>query len=96
MNLALTVGEDDGPHAALAELNPTLPRGTPPHRPSCTYLTVAPRPSHGSTRRQPPAEPNLADCEHIDEQAARLGGSTRDHPLNICGLAISVRTETPD
>ncbi|SFE54269.1 RNA polymerase sigma factor [Blastococcus tunisiensis] len=80
LNRAVAVGEADGPRAglaALAELDPTLPRCTA----VAAYLherdgdpATAARLYADAAR----AAPNLAERDHLTKQAARLNASLRD------------------
>jgi RNA polymerase sigma factor (sigma-70 family) len=80
LNRAVAVGEADGPHAglaALAELDPTLPR----HTAAAAYLhekagdPIKAAHLYAVAARQ---AGNLAERDHLTRQAARLNG--RDHP----------------
>ena len=80
LNRAVAVGEADGPRAglaALAELDPSLPR----HTAVAAYLherdgdlATAARLYAEAAR----AAPNLAEREHLTRQAARLNAALRD------------------
>jgi hypothetical protein len=89
LNRAVAVGEADGPRAglaALAELNPALPRHTAAAR-THTDVTVTQSPQHGSTPKPPdqrPASPNATTSRD------RPHGSTRN-----CAFERAGATHTP-